>query len=489
MSWSVESIITGLFSRWYGTGPSQVTPLPPSGSSRQYFRVHAGSQTFIAAFNPDVRENKAFLEMTRHFRQLGFPVPDILAEDTDGRAYLISDLGDTTLFSLLPHNQTGKEFDSHITGLYKKAIDWLAAFQVRGADGLNFDVCYPRQAFDRHSMSWDLNYFKYYFLKIAGIAFDEQKLEDSFDLFTAHLLKEKAGYFMYRDFQSRNIMVVSDQPYFIDYQGGRRGPLQYDIASLLFDAKANVPFSLRYELLDYYIAGASAYPGFDEQQFRAYYYDFVLIRVMQALATYGFRGGVEKKPVFLQSMPFALNNIRWLAENGLLPAHNPYLTEVMERVAATAPADFPPPPREGLTVSIRSFSYRRGIPGDDSGNGGGFVFDCRSLTNPGRLDEYKHLTGKSPLVERYMRDDDAFHEFINPVMHLVDRAVDNYLERGFSHLMVNFGCTGGQHRSVFCAEMLARHIREKYTVHTDLQHMEEKNWPDSHNPIPQEQKK
>ncbi len=415
--------------------------------------------------------------MSAHFRQLGFPVPEVICQDMDVRTYLLSDLGDVALFSLLPHNKVVREFDPHIIDLYKKTIDWLALFQVKGARNFDFSLCYPRQSFDRYSMMWDLNYFKYYFLKISGVPFDEQLLEDCFDLFISHLLGAKSTYFMYRDFQSRNVMIVDNQPHFIDYQGGRRGPLQYDIASLLFDAKASVPFNLRQQLLEYYMMKAADVHDFDAPAFLAYYYDFVLIRVMQALATYGFRGGVEKKPIFLQSMPYALNNIRWLAENGHLPAHNPYLCEIMENVAAMAPGDFLPDKPVGLLVSLRSFSYRQGVPSDHSGNGGGFVFDCRILPNPGRQDQYMRLTGKDKEVGDFLMKEKDYEAFMKSATILCEHAVENYLARDFTNLMINFGCTGGQHRSVFCAEIMAAHLQKKYPVSIDLQHTEEKNWP------------
>ncbi len=477
MHWSIERIVLALYHKWHGDAPVHIIELPLSGSSRQYFRLSTEEHSYIAAFNTDVKENKAFLTMTRHFHRLGFPVPEILAVDDDEHAYLLSDLGDTTLFSLLPHGQPDKQFDHRIINLYKKTIEWLPAFQVKGAEDMDFNVCYPRHAFDKHSMMWDLNYFKYYFLKTSGIAFDEQKLEDSFDLFVTRLLEAPREFFMYRDFQSRNVMVIDDQPFFIDYQGGRKGALQYDIASMLFDAKANLPFDLRQHLLEHYIGELSNITRVDEHQFRSVYYDFVLIRIMQALATYGFRGGVEKKPLFLQSMPFALNNLKWLADNHLLPTYNPYLCDLITRIAATAPDIAEQPTKEGLTITIRSFSYRQGIPADSSGNGGGFVFDCRVLPNPGRQNQYKMLTGKDPDVVSFLERNQEAKEFFGMASAMTSNAIKNYLNRGHTSLMISFGCTGGQHRSVYCAEKLAKTISDNYNVHVDLQHMEEKNWP------------
>ena len=477
MQFALEKIIADFFARWHGSQPTQIEQLPPSGSNRQYFRLVSGSSSYIVAFNPEARENKAFIWMSRHFQALGFPVPQILAEEPGSHLYLQSDLGDTSLFALLPHDHRIDHFDDHIVDLYKQAIDWLPRLQIEGDKGFDYSICYPRRAFDRHSMMWDLNYFKYYFLKISGIPFDEQSLEDSFDAFTRHLLDDQSQGFMYRDFQSRNIMIVDQQPWFIDFQGGRKGPLQYDIASLLFDAKANIPFALRQELLGHYLTKLAYSKDIDPERFHDKYYDFVLIRVMQALATYGFRGGVEKKALFLQSMPYALRNLKWLADNDHLPHHNPYLCRIIENTLQTLPIEFPAEQKSGLTVSLKSFSYRRGIPVDTSGNGGGFVFDCRVLPNPGRLAYYKPLTGLDEPVVRFLDSQPEAASFLNATAELVLNGIDNYLKRGFDHLSVSFGCTGGQHRSVYCVEQMANRIREKFAVHIDLQHEERDRWP------------
>lgn len=477
MQWNVEKALRELFATWYGSPPDTITPLPPSGSNRLYFRMRKNGQTCIGSYNPDIRENQAFLYLSRHFSKIGLPVPEILAEDKDGYCYLITDLGDTTLFSLLPHDPGVKSFPGRTMGLYKKAIDQLPAFQVKGSKGLNFGICYPRHAFDRYSMMWDLNYFKYYFLKISGTPFDEQKLEEDFERFTKHLLKEAGDFFMYRDFQSRNIMVVDETPFFIDYQGGRRGPLQYDIASLLYDAKANIPFHQREELLAYYLEKVNDHMPVNEKAFTRSFYDFVVMRILQALGTYGFRGGVEKKTLFLQSVPFALNNLKRLAANDLLPANTPHLRGILENIAESSPDEILPSPQNGLTVRIKSFSYKRGIPADPSGNGGGFVFDCRALPNPGREEKYRPLTGKDLEVIAFLEEREEVARFMESTNTLVEKAVDNYLEREFNSLMVCFGCTGGQHRSVYFSEALARKLEQKKGVKVELEHCEAPNWP------------
>lgn len=477
MQWNIEKVISGLYSSWSGQEPGSITPLPPSGSNRQYFRLKTGGRSVVAAFNPDSRENHAFLTLSRHFRQLGLPVPRVLAEDTDSHCYLLTDLGDTTLFSLLPAVRQGAPFGEEVVERYKKTIAWLPHFQIRGPQNLDFSVCYPRHTFDRHSMMWDLNYFKYYFLKISGIPFDEQLLEDDFERFAARLQKTPGQYFMYRDFQSRNVMFVGDKPWFIDYQGGRKGPLAYDIASLLYDAKANIPPRQREELLDHYLDCLEEQIPVDRRAFRSEFYEFVIMRILQALGTYGFRGGVEKKTLFLQSVPYALKNLAWLDGQGLLPDHIPHLGNIIREIAATRPDDILPPPDQGLTVRISSFSYRKGIPADHSGNGGGYVFDCRPLPNPGRLPEYKDLTGKHAQVAAYLEADPGVGSFLDAVLAILGPAVNNYLKRDFRSLVVNFGCTGGQHRSVYCAEKTTAFLRQNYRANVTLTHFEQDNWP------------
>ncbi|MFO7977660.1 MAG: RNase adapter RapZ, partial [Bacteroidales bacterium] len=401
-----EKAVSNLFTSYHGQSPDKITPLPASGSERRYFRIWFADQTLLAAYNPYPRENHAFITLSRHFAAKGLPVPQILAQDLSNHCYLVSDLGDTTLFSLLPHDPAIEAFDQGVMALYAQVVEWLAAFQIKGAQDLDFSICYPRQAFDRQSMMWDLNYFKYYYLKTSGIPFDEQKLEEDFGRFTSHLLEQPAEYFMYRDFQSRNIMIYEGSPRFIDYQGGRKGPLQYDIASLLFDAKANIPFEQRLQLLDLYIEKVREHIAIEEKSFRTSFYDFVVMRILQALGTYGFRGGIEKKALFLQSVPFAMNNLRWLVTNNLLPASTPYLSGLIEKIAAKGPYPESTSQPEGLTLTINSFSYRNGIPQDASGNGGGFVFDCRALPNPGREPAFKYLTGQNQPVIDYLQKAD-----------------------------------------------------------------------------------
>ena len=462
--------IENLFRQWSGTPADAISPLPLSGSNRKYFRIQSATHLAIGVYNPDKKENAAFTGFTRHFLDKGLNVPQLYAEDLANDVYLIQDLGDTTLFAFLAKERRGKLFSDKIIQLYRHVVEELPRFQISGGEGLDYSLCYPRQAFDRQSMQWDLNYFKYYFLKLARVSFDEQLLEDDFRNFINWLLQADSHYFLYRDFQSRNIMVQNDKLFFIDYQGGRRGALQYDLASLLYDAKADLSPELREELLEHYLETLSQYIPVNAGEFRRFFYGFVLIRIMQAMGAYGYRGFYEKKELFLQSIPYVANNIKWLIENEKLPVEFPALTHVLHQIASSEYLRTFGKPL--LKVMINSFSFKRGIPVDLSGNGGGFVFDCRALPNPGRYEEYKTLTGNDQPVIDFLESKPEIQPFKQNVFSLVDQSVDNYLERGFANLMVNFGCTGGQHRSAYFANQMAKHLTEKYHINIVLTHRE-----------------
>jgi aminoglycoside/choline kinase family phosphotransferase len=468
-------LMSDLFYRWCGEGVHSINKMPGSGSSREYYRIAGTGSVAVGAFNPDREENEAFIEFSRHFRSRGLAVPEIFLADLDNSAYLQEDLGDLTLFDYLVQVRQNDTFPEELKEIYRTVLTELQRFQITGREGLDFSLCYPRSAFDRQSMKWDLSYFKYYFLKLANIPFNEQQLEDDFNSLVEYLLRQETGYFLYRDFQSRNIMLRDGHPSFIDYQGGRRGALQYDVASLLFDAKADIPPHVREELLEHYISQLGRYPGVDQDAFRESYYGYVLIRIMQAMGAYGFRGFYEKKIHFLRSIPYALNHLKWVLEHVDFPVPLPTLRKVLESLPA-APRLRRYSHKEGrkstLTVSINSFSYKHGIPDDPSGHGGGYVFDCRAITNPGKLEQYRSLTGKDKPVADFLGQHDDVHEFISSATALVDMSVDNYEERNFTHLMVSFGCTGGQHRSVYCAEKLAAHLREGQNVRITLWHRE-----------------
>ena len=442
------------------------------GSGRAIVRLNGGGSTAIGVVHSVREENVAFIEFSRHFRRHGLPVPEIYAEDLSQSAYLEEDLGDTTLFEFLGKNRSGDNIFPQTVAAYRKVVEALPRFQVEAGRDLNYSVCYPRASFDRQSISWDLNYFKYYFLRLAGIPFNEQAMEDDFGRLIEFLLGANHEYFLYRDFQSRNIMLRDGLPCFVDYQGGRKGALQYDIASLLFDGKADLPPAFREELLDYYLACLEKFIAVERGAFMEHYYAFVYIRIMQALGAYGFRGFYERKPHFLQSVPYALKNLRWLDANAKLPIALPALMDALRRMSDSEKLQTIAVPADALTVRVFSFSFHREMPIDESGNGGGFVFDARSLPNPGREEQYKTLTGRDPSVIEYLNRHEAVHQYLANVLSLVDASVNAYRQRGFNSLTVSFGCTGGQHRSVFLAEQLAKHLRGAERVEVVVRHIE-----------------
>lgn len=462
-----------LFKRWSGQGPVKITPIEAHGSERTYYRLFGpDSTTAIAAHNADRRENIAFLTFSRHFRKAGLPVPEIYLEDLDHGVYLEEDLGDTTLFSLLSDLRRSTGFPAEVVRMYEKVVEFLPRFQIAAARDLDYGVCYPRSRFDRQSMMWDLNYFKYYFLKLSRIPFDEQYLEDDFQRFTDFLLEADGDYFMYRDFQSRNVMIRDGQPYFIDYQGGRKGALQYDIASLLFDAKADIPHDVRAALLERYIDAVREHITIDRDSFLQHYYGYVLIRIMQALGAYGFRGFYERKTHFLRSVPYAIRNLEWLLRTAELPVELPALTAAWEALVRSSYLRQLSDANLRLTVRIQSFSYRRGIPVDEKGHGGGFVFDCRALPNPGRFPEFAEVTGNDPEVIAFLEKEEEVHRFLRHTTSILDQVVKNYQDRNFTDLMVAFGCTGGQHRSVYCANRVAEHLRNRFDIDVEVRHRE-----------------
>lgn len=450
------------------------------GSGRKIIRLAGERQRAIGILYDVREENVAFIEFSEHFRKHGLPVPEIYAQDLAHGAYLEEDLGDTTLFEFLSRHREGENIGQEAVAAYKRVVEELPRFQIEAGRDLNYKVCHPRQNFDRQSISWDLNYFKYYFLRLSGVPFNEQNLEDDFGRLTKFLLTADRDYFLYRDFQSRNVMLRDGQPYFVDYQGGRKGALQYDIASLLYDAKADLPAALRKELLDYYLDVAAKYVKLDRAAFMQHYYAFVYVRIMQALGAYGFRGFYERKPHFLQSVPYALKNIRWLLHNVQVPIALPALMDAFQNMIRSeklhsigAQAEEAAGKAHNISVRIFSFSYHKGAPPkDDTGNGGGFVFDVRSLPNPGREERFKEQTGKDTAVIEYLEHEDSVHQYLDHVAALVDGAVNNYQKRGFKNLMVSFGCTGGQHRSVYMAEQLGKRLRAKSGVDVTVQHLE-----------------
>ena len=470
-------VLQKLFEKHFQVRAARIQPLQGQlgGSGRNIIRLSTDQQSAIGILYNVREENAAFLEFSRHFRRHGLPVPEIYAEDLNQGAYLEEDLGDTTLFEFLSKHRTGENIAPDVVEAYRKVVAVLPRFQIEAGRDLNYKVCYPRASFDRQSISWDLNYFKYYFLRLAGIPFSEQALEDDFDTLTNFLLSADCDYFLYRDFQSRNVMLRSGQPFFLDYQGGRKGALQYDIASLLYDAKADLPPELRQQLLDLYVDTLGGFVDVKREAFLHYFYPYVYVRILQALGAYGFRGFYERKPHFLQSVPYALKNLRWLLHNVKLPIALPTLMEAFNSMLASEKLQGLASEAENLTVRILSFSFHRGMPKDESGHGGGFVFDGRSLPNPGREERFKMLTGRDAPVIDYLNQQESVHQFLASVMSLVDASVSEYQRRGFKSLMVSFGCTGGQHRSVFLAEQLAKRLRGRNGVDVVVRHRELEN--------------
>src|SRR5579862_9879948 len=467
-------VLRKLFEERFHDAPARIEPLQGElgGSGRKIVRLASDKVSAIGILYGVREENVAFLAFSRHFHKHGLPVPEIYAEDLNHGAYLEEDFGDSTLFDFLSKHREGDKIAPAAVDAYRMVVQALPRFQVEAGRNLDYSVCYPRGSFDRQSIAWDLNYFKYYFLRLAGIPFSEQALEDDFSRLTKFLLSAPRDYFLYRDFQSRNIMLRDGQPYFLDYQGGRKGALQYDVASLLYDAKADLPPDLRQQLLDHYLDTLRGFVEVKRETFLQYYYAFVYIRIMQALGAYGFRGFYERKVHFLQSVPYALKNLRWLLHNVKLPVALPTLIEAFHSMLASEKLQALASDADNLVVRIVSFSFHRGLPKDESGNGGGFVFDGRSLPNPGREERFKALTGKDAPVMDYLNQQEGVHQFLASVMSLIDASVTNYQQRGFKNLMVSFGCTGGQHRSVYLAEQVAKRLRGRAGVAVVVTHRE-----------------
>lgn len=455
------------------------------GSNRVYSReTDADGKSIIRVVGTNRDENRAFIYMSRHFASLGLPVPRVLWVSEDEMSYTQEDLGDTILFDAIRSGRETGEFSKEERTLLSRTMRALAHIQIEGAQDFDWSVCFPVPAMDERSIRWDLNYFKYCFLKGTGLELSEPRLEDDFDNLVEHCtlaISRSPLAFLYRDFQSRNVMIRDGQPYFIDFQGGRRGPTQYDVASFLWQAKANFPQELRDELIEEYLDELETItnnqsPITNRAVWKAALPHFVLFRTLQVLGAYGYRGYFERKPHFLESIPNALRNLSELfAANASLREAYPYINSLSANLMDTASSSSntsSSSDASSLTVTVYSFSFKKGIPEDASGNGGGYVFDCRSTHNPGKYEEYKQLTGLDKPVIDFLEKDGEILQFLENVDKLVDHHVERFLERGFSHLQVSFGCTGGQHRSVYSAEHVARRLHEKYGVHVHLIHRE-----------------
>ncbi len=492
-------ILRDLFESYTGQKAVRIVQMGGSGSNRKYFRIYAAI-TLIGVCGTDRDENAAFIALSRHFAAKGLNVPKVLAVCEDGMAYLQEDLGDKQLYGAISGGRESGNYSAGERLLLCRTMSMLSDLQFLGADGLDWSLCYPESEFSARMVMFDLNYFKYCFLKLSGLEFNEVKLQDDFERLCSDLVGAgmpgcgKTSAFMYRDFQARNVMLKDGEPYFIDFQGGRKGPIYYDVASFVWQARSRYPDDLKEEMIGAYLASARKYlPELDETVFRSELRLFVLFRTLQVLGAYGFRGYIEKKPHFIKSVPFAIDNLKTLLQT---PFENyPYLNEILGKLVSlkdwkifdhgARPASPEPDDSaaertkpgcgskeeapcsgqhgpEPLTVTVYSFSYKKGIPADDTGHGGGFVFDCRALNNPGRYEFYRQFNGRDQEVIKFLEDDGGIFPFLDHTYSLVDPHVQKFLDRGFTNLQICFGCTGGRHRSVYSAQRMAEHIAAKF---------------------------
>ena len=480
----MQSIIDGikkLYTEWCGQECERIEILPQSGSDRRYFRVHAANGTCIATHGHNVPENETFIYFSEHFYRHQLPVPEIYALSEDKTIYLQKDLGDISLLNRLE----AEGFTDSVYDLFKISLTELARLQIKGHQGLDYTRCLTNQEFGKQAIMADLLYFKYYFLDALRKPYDKQKLIDDFEALSTYLTHTEYKYFMFRDFQSRNILVSPDNSvHFIDYQGGMQGAPQYDVASMIWQARANLPDDWKERLLNDYIDSFEQIINeqVNRDLFKSQYNGYVLIRLLQVLGAYGFRGLFERKAQFLTSIPQALKNLRSFINDQNMGIAVPEFQKVLQTCVSDEIIDrFTPLVADDetpLVVQIHSFSYKKGIPTDTSGNGGGYVFDCRGILNPGRLEHFKTQTGRDKGVKDFLEQQTRMTEFLNSVFDIVDISVEDYIRRGFESLSVSFGCTGGQHRSVYAADSLARHLRNKFKVKVEVKHIvqEEKNW-------------
>ena len=474
----IQNILAEL-TRSIGKTPYEILPIAESGSARKYFRIITDKRSLIGTYSNNIEENEAFLTFSKHFHDLGLNVPEVFAVNKDKTCYLQSDFGDDNLFAHVQRALATGDIGQNVIVLYKKALKHLVRLQVLGHQGLDYSKAYPTESFNRQAILADLNYFKYYFVKPhEEIDFNETRLGKDFEAFADFVSQAPCDFFMYRDFQSRNIMVKDGGLYFIDFQGGRKGPLNYDVVSLLYQVKAQIPQAVRDELITYYKEELKQFVNPEDVGFDTYQPYFVYLRLMQVLGAYGFRGLIQKKSHFIESIPFALKELKAWNEKHPLNGY-PELQSVISQLSTL---NYPLPTdsklstlNSKLTVTINSFSFKKGYPNDFSGNGGGYVFDCRALPNPGREPEFKTKTGRDWEVSDYLMAKPPVHIFLDHVKGIVGQSVDNYRERHFSNLMVSFGCTGGQHRSVFFAQTIYEWLKATYPdIHLKLNHIERK---------------
>jgi aminoglycoside/choline kinase family phosphotransferase len=470
--------IKNLYKTIHSLDWEQIDKIPQSGGDRMYFRIKQGQQSWIATYNMNLKENETFIYFSNHFVTKGLPVPKVLAVSADGHYYIQEDMGAVSLLEVL--EKEGKT--DYVFGLFQKSLKALAQLQVQGGEGLDYNYCLTSKSFGKHSILTDLLYYKYYFLDNLQYPYDKQALIDEFELLSDQLSGNTFDHFLFRDFQSRNIIVNQDEVYFIDFQGGMQGGLSYDVASLLWQAKAELSNEWKEKLLAYYISEVQKLlpTPMDEAAFKKQYHGFVLLRLLQVLGAYGFRGLFERKAHFLTSIPLGLKNLKNFLVIAPLAADTPVFAGILNWMVSEGVLQrFTPPvanENTPLVIRINSFSYKKGLPKDDTENGGGFIFDMRGILNPGRFEEYKKLAGIDKPVQDFLAQRTKMNTFLNSVWDLIDITVEDYLSRDFSSLQINFGCTGGQHRSVYAAEQTARHLRNKYKVKVVLEHTNQVNW-------------
>lgn len=460
--------IRNLFIRYSGHEPESIFPLTGAGSDRRYYRITSGGESYIGAFNPDRADNHAFNYLTRHFTVCGLPVPEMLATDEEQGICLMQDLGNEDLLCRIQKFRDLPDCRDLLYTLYCEVLDYLLEFQLTADKNLDYTQL-PVQAFDAESMHWDLNYFKYYFLKPSGISFNEKQLQQDFNKLVKFLTAEKLHGFMYRDFQARNIMIKNRKLFFIDYQGGRKGPLQYDVVSLIFQVKASIPGDLKEKLIKYYLQRLKQRVEINTADFMKHMDGFALLRFLQVLGAYGFRGWFERKSHFLESIQLLGPNLKWITVN--MPLELPEISKIINEIKRKM-EDQTLVQKKKLTVTINSFSYRRGIPYDPTGHGGGFVFDCRLLPNPGLLEIYRDMTGTDEPVIKFLESEPSVNKFVETIRQLVGQSVENYIATGYEHLQLNFGCTGGRHRSVYCAGQIAQFLQSDPSLEVVLKHKE-----------------
>lgn len=477
---SISDQIVALFQQHHDEPITGMDKLPQAGSDRHYFRIFTAAKNYIATYGANVKENESFIYFSEQFKERALSVPQIYHVSDDTCCYIQEDFGNTCLLDVLE----AEGFTTHVYELYKESLAKLAQLQTKGHEGLDYSKCLTNAVFGKQAIMADLLYFKYYFLDALAKPYDKQKLIDDFEALSIYLSHTEYKYFMFRDFQSRNIMIKEDNAVgFIDYQGGMNGAPQYDVASLLWQAKANLPDDWKQYLLDDYITAFEEEVGkpIDRDIFSSQYHGYVLIRLLQVLGAYGFRGLFERKAHFLNSIPGALHNLKWFVNNQSVGIAVPEFKKVLEFCTSDEVIDqFTPVQATDATplrIVINSFSFlKTGYPTDETSNGGGFVFDMRGILNPGRYEEYKYLTGQDKSVKDFLEQQTKMYEFLNGVYSVLDIAVGNYIKRDFEHLAINFGCTGGQHRSVYAAEAVARHLKNKFNVQIELSHLNKENW-------------